>query len=115
MTSRIPWVVRNRGSWRWLAIAHWQPFAVMIISLALLGQAVPGFVLAPILILILAVSLRALPVSGTGSVEHLIMPALVVGAVIALPLRGVFRAPGPPMALSHMPARSSCESCPNIA
>src|SRR5687768_795920 len=31
---------------RWLAIAHWQPFAVMIISLALLGHGASGTWLA---------------------------------------------------------------------
>ena len=31
---------------RWLAIAHWHPFAVVIISLALLGHGASGSVLA---------------------------------------------------------------------
>lgn len=60
-------------------------------SIALLGQAVPSFVLAPVLILILAVSLRILPVSGTGGPEHLILPALVVGVGSAAGLTRMLR------------------------
>jgi peptide/nickel transport system permease protein len=60
-------------------------------TLALLGQAVPSFVLAPVLILILAVTLRLLPVSGTGGPEHLVMPALAVGFASAAGLMRILR------------------------
>ena len=48
-------------------------------TIAAIGQAVPNFVLAQILILVFAVTLRALPVSGIGTPAHLVMPGLVVG------------------------------------
>ncbi len=48
-------------------------------SLAVLAQAVPNFVLGPALILVFAVTLRWLPVSGSGSAQHLVLPAIVVG------------------------------------
>lgn len=46
---------------------------------AVLGASVPGFVLGQLLILTVAVGLRALPVSGAGSPAHLVLPGIVVG------------------------------------
>ncbi len=60
-------------------------------SLAILGQAIPNFILAPALILLFAVGLRLLPVSGTGGPEHLILPAVVIGAASAASLLRVLR------------------------
>ncbi|HZQ07248.1 MAG TPA: ABC transporter permease [Anaerolineae bacterium] len=48
--------------------------------LVLLGQSVPGFWLAIVLILIFAVKLRWLPVSGAASWQSLILPGFVVAA-----------------------------------
>lgn len=45
-------------------------------SFALLGQAVPGFWLAVMLMLIFAVKLHWLPTSGMGGIQHLILPVL---------------------------------------
>jgi len=56
------------------------------------GQAVPNFVFAQLLILFFSVMLRALPVSGAGGVEHLILPAVVVGVASAAGLVRVLRA-----------------------
>src|SRR3954447_11284599 len=47
--------------------------------IALFGLAVPGFWLGLVLILVFSVWLPWLPTSGTGGVEHLIMPALALG------------------------------------
>jgi peptide/nickel transport system permease protein len=58
---------------------------------ALLGQAIPSFILAPALILLFAVGLRWLPVSGTGGPEHLVLPAVVIGAASAASLLRVLR------------------------
>lgn len=59
--------------------------------IVLLGQSVPGFWLAIILILVFAVNLRWLPVSGAQGWQSLILPALTVAvfpaAVIARLLR----------------------------
>jgi peptide/nickel transport system permease protein len=45
-------------------------------SFALLGQAVPGFWLAVMLMLIFAVQLHWLPTSGIGGIQHLILPVI---------------------------------------
>ena len=50
---------------------------------ALLGVSLPGFALAPVLILLFSVKLRWLPASGTGSPLHLVMPALTLGFALA--------------------------------
>ena len=46
---------------------------------ALLGQAVPGFWLGLMLIMVFGVRLDWLPISGRGGLTHLIMPAIVLG------------------------------------
>jgi peptide/nickel transport system permease protein len=60
-------------------------------SVAVLGQAVPGFVMGQVLILVFAVSLRILPVSGAGDPAHLILPAVVVGLGSAAGLTRILR------------------------
>jgi peptide/nickel transport system permease protein len=45
-------------------------------SFALLGQAVPGFWLAVMLMLIFAVKLHWLPTSGIGGIQHMILPVI---------------------------------------
>jgi peptide/nickel transport system permease protein len=45
-------------------------------SFALLGQAVPGFWLAVMLMLVFAVQLGWLPTSGMGGIRHLILPVI---------------------------------------
>jgi peptide/nickel transport system permease protein len=47
-------------------------------TLALIGQATPNFWLGLVLILIFAVGLRWLPISGRGTVKHIILPALTL-------------------------------------
>jgi peptide/nickel transport system permease protein len=60
-------------------------------SVAVLGQAIPGFVLGEVLILVFAVSLRILPVSGAGDPSHLLLPAIVVGLGSAAGLTRILR------------------------
>jgi peptide/nickel transport system permease protein len=50
---------------------------------AILGQSIPNFWLAILLILVFAVNLRWLPVSGTGSWRYLILPGITEGIFIA--------------------------------
>ena len=47
-------------------------------SIALIGQATPNFWLGLVLILIFAVGLRWLPISGRGTPKHIILPALTL-------------------------------------
>jgi ABC-type dipeptide/oligopeptide/nickel transport system permease component len=53
-------------------------------GLAVISQVVPGFWLGLVLVLIFAVHLGVLPVSGAGDFEHLILPAIT----LALPTFG---------------------------
>ncbi|MCC6991222.1 MAG: ABC transporter permease [Acidobacteria bacterium] len=55
--------------------------AAMTISLA--GIAMPNFWLGPVLAIVFAVGLGWLPVSGTGSWRHLVLPAVTLGAALA--------------------------------
>ncbi|WGF90303.1 ABC transporter permease [Marinivivus vitaminiproducens] len=51
----------------------------LIMSLAVFGFALPYFFSGILLILLFSLTLRWLPSSGTGGIEHLIMPALTLG------------------------------------
>ncbi|HEX7477980.1 MAG TPA: ABC transporter permease subunit [Polyangiales bacterium] len=50
---------------------------------ALLGISVPTFVLGPLLILIFALTVYALPPGGWGQLRHVVLPALTLGTVYA--------------------------------
>lgn len=47
---------------------------------AVVGQAIPGFWLGLMLILIFGVTLRLLPISGMGDWRHLVLPAVTLGS-----------------------------------
>jgi ABC-type dipeptide/oligopeptide/nickel transport system permease component len=53
------------------------------LSASLLGVAIPNFWLGPMLIIAFAIQLRWLPVSGSGSWPHLVLPAVTLGASMA--------------------------------
>jgi peptide/nickel transport system permease protein len=55
----------------------------MVMAMVLLGQSVPTFWLGLLMIRIFAVNLRWVPVSGYGTVPHLVMPALALGLYLA--------------------------------
>jgi peptide/nickel transport system permease protein len=55
----------------------------LCLALAVLGQAMPNFFFALILIMVLAVGLRWLPVSGSDSWAHFVMPTIALGYYIA--------------------------------
>ena len=55
--------------------------AAMTISLA--GIAMPNFWLGPLLAILFSVQLGWLPVSGTGSWRHLVLPSVTLGAALA--------------------------------
>ncbi len=57
--------------------AKWPDYCLMI--LAVLGIALPSMVLGPILRLIFGVWLRWLPVTGWGTVDKMVLPAIVLG------------------------------------
>jgi peptide/nickel transport system permease protein len=59
------------------------PLDRLVMAMVLLGQSVPTFWLGLLMMRIFAVNLRWLPVSGHGSVLHLVMPALALGLYLA--------------------------------
>ena len=59
------------------------PLDRLVMALVLLGQSVPTFWLGLLMIRIFAVSLRWVPVSGHGTVLHLVMPAVALGLYLA--------------------------------
>jgi len=59
--------------------------------IALLGISMPHFWLGPLLILLFAVHLNWLPVSGYGTIWHLILPAITLGSALAAKLTRMTR------------------------
>jgi ABC-type dipeptide/oligopeptide/nickel transport system permease component len=77
------------GVWAALRRARWQDSTVGVVSL--LGLSFPGFALGPILILLVSIKLGWLPVSGAGSVSHLVLPAITMGGSLAAILTRMVR------------------------
>jgi ABC-type dipeptide/oligopeptide/nickel transport system permease component len=65
------------GIWSALKAGHWQDVMVTMLSIRL--AAMPAFWLGPVLMLVFAVWLGWLPVSGMGSPAAIILPALTLG------------------------------------
>jgi ABC-type dipeptide/oligopeptide/nickel transport system permease component len=61
-------------------------------TLALAGISMPNFWLGPLLAILFAVHLGWLPVAGTGSLAHLVLPAVTLGAALAAILARMTRA-----------------------
>jgi ABC-type dipeptide/oligopeptide/nickel transport system permease component len=68
---------------------HWDDRLLSVVSL--LGLSFPNFALGPILILLFAIKLGFLPVSGVGSLAHLVLPAITMGAALAAILTRMVR------------------------
>jgi ABC-type dipeptide/oligopeptide/nickel transport system permease component len=79
---------------RGIAAAVWRGTVVdhAAMTLALGGVSVPNFWLGPLLAIIFAVELGWLPVSGRGTWQHLILPAISLGAALAAILARMTRA-----------------------
>ena len=67
----------------------WDDRALSVISL--FGLSFPNFALGPILILFFAIELGWLPVSGSGTVAHLVLPAITMGGALAAILTRMVR------------------------
>lgn len=61
-------------------------------TVALVGISMPNFWLGPLLAILFAVRLGWLPVSGTGSIWHLVLPAVTLGAALSAILARMTRA-----------------------
>ncbi|HWZ43261.1 MAG TPA: ABC transporter permease [Candidatus Saccharimonadales bacterium] len=59
--------------------------------LSLLGLSFPNFALGPVLILLFAIQLSLLPVSGSGTFAHLVLPAITLGGSLAAILTRMVR------------------------
>ncbi|HET7184185.1 MAG TPA: ABC transporter permease [Terriglobales bacterium] len=68
---------------------RWDDRAISFISL--LGLSFPNFALGPVLILFFAVNLGILPVSGSGTMAHLVLPAITMGGALAAILTRMVR------------------------
>ena len=68
---------------------RWDDRLLSVISL--FGLSFPNFALGPILILLFAIKLGWLPVSGSGTFAHLILPAVTMGSALAAILTRMVR------------------------
>jgi ABC-type dipeptide/oligopeptide/nickel transport system permease component len=68
---------------------RWDDRALSFVSL--FGLSFPNFALGPVLILIFAIRLNWLPVSGAGSWRNLVLPAFTMGAALAAILTRMVR------------------------
>jgi len=68
---------------------RWDDRVLSVVSLW--GLSFPNFALGPILILFFAIRLGLLPVSGYGTVAHLVLPAITMGGALAAILTRMVR------------------------
>ena len=64
----------------------------LCLAVAVLGQALPNFFFALLLIMLFSISWRMLPVSGSGTWQHFVMPALALGYYAAPAFMRLIRA-----------------------
>ncbi|TEA77156.1 ABC transporter permease [Allopusillimonas ginsengisoli] len=64
----------------------------LCLAVAVLGQALPNFFFALLLIMLLSVTWRLLPVSGSGTWQHFVMPAIALGYYVAPAFMRLIRA-----------------------
>jgi peptide/nickel transport system permease protein len=67
----------------------WDDKVLSVVSL--FGLSFPNFALGPILILLFSIYLGLLPVSGSGSLAHLVLPAITMGGSLAAILTRMVR------------------------
>ncbi|PYX05951.1 MAG: peptide ABC transporter [Acidobacteria bacterium] len=68
---------------------RWDDRLLSVVSL--FGLSFPNFALGPILILFFAIKLGLLPVSGSGTIAHLVLPAITMGGALAAILTRMVR------------------------
>lgn len=64
----------------------------LCLAIAVVGQALPNFFFALLLIMLFSISLRILPVSGSGTWQHFVMPAIALGYYVAPAFMRLIRA-----------------------
>jgi ABC-type dipeptide/oligopeptide/nickel transport system permease component len=77
-----------------IAAAVWRgtPIDAGATALALAGVSIPNFWLGPLLAIVFAIQLGWLPVSGRGTLAHLVLPAISLGGALAAILARMTRA-----------------------
>jgi len=73
------------------AVFRGRPIDQAAMTLSLVGVSLPNFWLGPLLAMVFAVGLGWLPVSGAGSLAHLVLPAITLGAALAAVLARLTR------------------------
>jgi len=68
---------------------RWDDRVLSVVSL--FGLSFPNFALGPVLILLFAIKIGWLPVSGSGSLPHLVLPAITMGGALAAILTRMVR------------------------
>src|SRR5215813_4007301 len=68
---------------------RWDDRTISVLSL--FGLSFPNFALGPILILLFSIKLGMLPVSGSGSFAHMVLPAVTMGSALAAILTRMVR------------------------
>jgi len=68
---------------------RWKDRVISVVSL--FGLSFPNIALGPILIILFAIKLGLLPVSGAGGIEHLVLPAITMGGSMAAILTRMVR------------------------
>ena len=64
----------------------------LCLAVAVFGQALPNFFFALILIMLFSISWRLLPVSGSGTWQHFVMPSIALGYYVAPAFMRLIRA-----------------------
>ena len=64
----------------------------LCLAVAVLGQAMPNFFFALLLVMLFSISLHWLPVSGSGTWQHFVMPAIALGYYAAPAFMRLIRA-----------------------
>ena len=68
---------------------RWDDRTISVLSL--FGLSFPNFALGPILILLFSIKFGLLPVSGSGSFAHMVLPAITMGSALAAILTRMVR------------------------
>lgn len=67
----------------WAAVRHNRAGDRILMVIALLGISIPIFVVAPMMVMVLAIGLHVLPVAGWGSPDQIILPAVCLSIPFA--------------------------------